>query len=228
NHLTFSPLIFPPQSSPTNRNKLSKNKNTVPKVGTRSVGTKKPVPKKFVPKFKDQKNQLMYNLQTIRQKLGLTQQQAADWMQVSRNVIAKYENNLSTLSTGAWIQLIRLSKMVDDLETGEITARHITTDPGVEDPLVSRAADCAYKSELLQIKLTELQTVHEQTQKWIILIHELMLHPKDEQERLWLQWQLGEANLRLSSCGTAAQLILEAKIAALDAVVGLYKKGNNI
>ncbi len=193
----------------------------------------------------------MSSLKKIREKFGISQQQVAHWLGISRSLAEHYENGTRSLPTKALLQLAKLEMMLVEFEKGEngSQSRNVSWDtnhgdtelekkekdpeletPGsIQDniPVHPRLAFQLDKAERLQQQLSVLKTRHMVLQQQMLLIKKLMDNCDEytnEKEKLWLQMLYHGVCCKLSKFDESKQLPLKAKIMEMRIRHGLMNK----
>ena len=178
----------------------------------------------------------MNGITAIRKKLGLNQQQVAEWLGISRSLVALYEREERKLPHSAVVQLAALEIALYGIQQTRLTAGHkqqsnphsFQRHEYAKRSLNRQAKACGFKAAKMRMKLITLKTAHEQMAEWLEAIESLILQlPKDpgnNMKLLWLQAQQQMALKKLQECDPAAQLIMEAKIAVMDAAKEVHER----
>ena len=178
----------------------------------------------------------MNGISSIRSKFGLNQQQIAEWLGISRSLVAHYEREARSLPTSAVLQLARLEIMIAHLQkskrtgTNKYEAHPSSTERYIhtQNALQQHARVCSYKAEIMRKELTALQIMHIQTLEWLEAIESLLSAKRnedhDKMELLWLQAQYQQALKKLEQCDDAAQLRMQVKIASLEAIAAVHEQ----
>ena len=173
----------------------------------------------------------MSSLKNIREKFGISQQQVAHWLGISRSLAAHYERGIRSLPTHALLQLAKLEIVLaefeknvsGDMNHGEDKNVSCDTNHGDDLPVVAYAAlplhpKLAFqldKAERLQQQLSMLQSRHAVLQQQMLLIKKMMDSGNGqtgEKEKLWLQMLYHGLCCKISKFDESKQLPLRGKI----------------
>ena len=171
----------------------------------------------------------MNGIKMIRLKLGLNQQQVADWLGVSRSLVTHYELENRSLPSYAVQRLARLEILVDWMQkeklSGRFNAKEYRSAPErnarLQRSLKLNAAYCGCKAEKLRKELEELRLAHTQTIEWLQTLERLLLEHEPaagNMEKEWLQLQYMIALKKLERCDETEQLRIMIKLAPLEAM----------
>jgi len=167
----------------------------------------------------------MSSLKMIRSTFGISQQQVAHWLGISRSLAEHYEHGIRSLPTHALVKLSRLQIMISDFEkvhgrveqtnaeeslkTSMNNPAELPTSP---DPILSRELD---KTERLHRQLSIYKSKHAVLQQQLMLIQNIMDNTaaeSNEKEKLWLQMLYHIVSHKISKYDEGKQLPLKAKI----------------
>ena len=166
----------------------------------------------------------MSSLKNIREKLGISQQEAADWLGISRSLAEHYERGTRSLPTHALLQLAKLEILIAEFEKqhGSLSTNHDGMETALQDkeprhpvPLHPRKALALARAERLEHQLFVLKSRHNILQQRMLLIQHLIDNGKEqasEKEKCWLQMLYHGLNAGLSKFDETKQLPLKAKI----------------
>lgn len=181
----------------------------------------------------------MNSLKNIREKFGISQQEIAHWLGISRSLAAHYELGTRALPTHALLQLAKLEMMVMEFEgEGSKGSKGLTGLTGYtesfehlkpQEPLkpvepleplppvhtVPKLAFQLTKAERLQQQLTIVQSKHAVLQQQLLLIQKMMANCDEytsEKEKLWLQMLYHGLGCKISKFDESKQVPLKAKI----------------
>ena len=194
-------------------------------------------PRKKCDRFKgNYKRTIMNGLKIIRIKLGLSQQQAAVLLGISRSHVAHYEREMRSIPVDAVTKLASLEIMLANMQQHKGAAANknephpnsIKRYELTKKTFQLHAKYCGLKANKMRRELTGLQTIHEQTIDWLQaienFIEELSKDAENNIQLLWLQAQHQQALKKLKECDATAQLVMEAKIATLDALKEIHQR----
>ncbi|MFT3910318.1 MAG: transcriptional regulator [Ferruginibacter sp.] len=180
----------------------------------------------------------MSSLKNIREKFGISQEDAASWLGISRSLVALYERGIRNLPTHALLQLGRLEMMVVEFEKddpelktpdstltgsrGSKSSRGYEASSELPEPLKPlehnlhpRLAVELNKANRLQQQLSVIKNRHAVLHQQMLLIKKMMDNcdkQTNEKEKLWLQMLYHGVCCKLSKFDESKQLPLKAKI----------------
>ena len=161
----------------------------------------------------------MSSLKNIREKFGISQQQVAHWLGISRSLAAHYERGIRSLPTHALLQLAKLEIVLAEFEknvSGD--TKHSDDLPVADDGSLSldpKLAFQLYKVKMLQQQLFVLQSRHAVLQQQMLLVKKMMDScngQTGEKEKLWLQMLYHGLCCKISKFDESKQLPLRGKI----------------
>ncbi len=169
--------------------------------------------------------QCMKKNHQVRNDLKLTQQELADYLQVSRSVINMAERGARSLPGHAFIRLCAL-------ETALAKARQPAASTGwgatISHPdlnkdelltaLRNRVTLCSREAEELKRKAVQMSIVYSQLTTLQSALQELQVDPDETiaaKDEKWLAVQRAKVSSRLSSVSLAKQCILQLRMNAL-------------
>ena len=171
----------------------------------------------------------MNGIKMIRLKLGLSQQQVAEWLGVSRSLVTHYEQESRSLPSHAVLRLARLEILVDKMQkekmAGRFNAKEYRSAPErnarLQRAIKLNAAYCGRKADKLRRELGELRLAHAQTIEWLQTLEWLLSEQEpgsESMEKEWLQLQYNQALKKLERCDETEQLKIIIKLAPLEAM----------
>ena len=178
----------------------------------------------------------MNGIKLLRLKLGLGQQQMAAWLCVSRSLVALYEREERSLPPAAVAKLAQLEIIVYNLELSKQlqlreTFKHAGSNKRhkhTKQMFLQHARVCAAKVLIMRSELTGLENTHTQTIACLVVLETLLKELPDEAENkiqfLWLRSQQQQTLEKLKRCDEAAQLLIKAKMAMLEATKEVLEK----
>jgi transcriptional regulator with XRE-family HTH domain len=162
----------------------------------------------------------------FRRKWGLSQQEVADQVRISRSMVSMTEQGRRLMPTNVLMQLAQLeTKLVS--ATGAVETAHTQYTEGCIavtrcrrhcEQLAARESVCRSKAMQLKEKLKTMTGLYQKTLEWAAVI---ALHIKDAGDNgillaIWKKHEL-TAGRTLDRCNLPAQLLLRHTIEALDA-----------
>lgn len=170
-------------------------------------------------------NKEQSSLAAIRKRLGLTQQQLADKLNISRSAVMMAENGHRSLPTEALLEVARLE--INLSGPGEVHAMpHPAESESLEkcrrefDRLVEEESNCRLKSRKLIAKLGVMKLQYQRSRTWLHLV-EMSLEEHGAGE--WLQRQQQQVIARLNTCSLPEQALITARISLLDAQAEMHR-----
>jgi transcriptional regulator with XRE-family HTH domain len=177
------------------------------------------------------------NNELLRVNLGITQEEFADYLGVTRTLLSMNEKGFRSLPTPALLKMANLEiiyhnflKVVKSKKTSA-TARHPQLQKHHEKlkkSMRDHAAFCHDKKNVLQYKLEKMQKEHAYAETWSLLLDDLLAkHQKEKSidfDPQWLEAQKKSTLKKMMRCGTASQAKLQATIQILGVEAQLYNK----
>ncbi|UOQ72150.1 helix-turn-helix domain-containing protein [Hymenobacter cellulosilyticus] len=156
-------------------------------------------------------------LLVVRTYYGLAQQELADFLGVSRGLVALVETGRRTLPPPAEVRLALLSAHV----SREATCPASSLPAPAWEPLQLHQRKCLRQAQGLRQELAQRQTQTAQYQRrlqTLPALYQALLPttPDGAETKLWLQKIETQARHGLVECGPAAQALLTVRIAALE------------
>lgn len=153
-------------------------------------------------------------LPTLRARYGFSQAQLAEYLGVSRALVAMAEQGRRTFSGAAWA---RLQPLLETLSAPN-PASALPLDPLTRAALQHRLGACTQEAAQLRQELTQLHAAAAQHQAVLqhLLPHLRPLASVAEPQQAWLRQREQEATRQLARTGPAVQVLLELRIEALD------------
>ncbi len=170
----------------------------------------------------------MAKKQFIREQLGLSQQQLADYLGISRALLSLVEANQRSLPTNASIKETQLIQAIQhDAQEPLLQLVQFTTqqNESFQKILLQRKAEVVYELALAKRKLKKLELQYQQAVKALhtanYLLSNLPIGAKNKLDKLWLELLLEESMQKLEACGEVAQQKLQLKIKLLEKEMAL-------
>jgi transcriptional regulator with XRE-family HTH domain len=168
----------------------------------------------------------MNGLKNIREKLGVSQQDIAHWLGISRSLATHFEIGSRSLPAAALIKLSKLEIIIYAFEkehgtvektTDEdnFTAKPLNNIDDTTPPMHPRLAFELEKRNQVQRKLLLLKNKYSVLQRQVLLIKHVMdkINEKtSEKEKCWLQMVYDTACYKASKYDDTKQLPLKAKL----------------
>ncbi|MCW3090885.1 MAG: family transcriptional regulator [Ferruginibacter sp.] len=156
----------------------------------------------------------------IREKLGFTQEEMAQYLSITRSLLALYENGRRDLPTAAFVKLAEIESFLTRSPPPKESSRpHIKLQQKKAQKLLDDLAkQKVFKKELLNRKLVATQKVYDQH----MLLLNLLDHLKSSNKRsatnrihpAWLAIMEAKALEEIEQNGLHVQAMLEAQIAS--------------
>lgn len=148
---------------------------------------------------------------STREKIGVTQQAFAEFLDVSISQLSMAEIHQRSLPTEA---LLTISQI-------DICLLHAPESVDIDNdtkPLEKRYKDCLLQIATAQRKLEKLKQQYQQCCNAITVAQNLpaKLPQATPAQLLWLELLANDATQKLSTCGKAQQQLLQVKITALE------------
>jgi transcriptional regulator with XRE-family HTH domain len=162
----------------------------------------------------------MNSLKTIREKLGISQEQAAQWLGISRSLATHYELGTRSLPAAAFVKLSKLYNLVSAFEMrekdkGGKAAGNSGKDEKKPDALHALLAGEPGKFQQLHRQLAIYESKHAVLQQQLMLVQHVIdstAAEAGEKEKLWLNMLYHGINHRISKFDESKQLKLKLKI----------------
>lgn len=161
----------------------------------------------------------MNSITLIRKKLGLKQEEIAQWLGISRSLVSNYEREERSLPREASMQLTRLEIVFGKMETNKGLPNKNSLSP--ERKMLAQQQhkwfmeDCALKAAMLSRRLAAMQRKHDQIINRIEMLEILLNEPTDKNDKFSLSWvrtRLTKAKKSLESCDEVQQQKLKLNI----------------
>ncbi|TGE14840.1 helix-turn-helix domain-containing protein [Hymenobacter elongatus] len=163
----------------------------------------------------------MSDIRELREQYGLTQEELANWLNIPRVSLTLAELGHRALPYAALQQMSRL--IVAHLDMSTSPALQVVPPPlapPVTKPLQRRQLECQVAVYRLGKQLSRLQTQARQYQARLAALPQLRVWPHPVRhaglENDWLRLFEQDAIIGLPKCGLTAQILLSARIAALE------------
>jgi transcriptional regulator with XRE-family HTH domain len=164
-------------------------------------------------------------IKEVRLQYGFTQEQLADFLAVSKGLLAMAETGKRELPTAAWLKLNRLYQHAINVPaTGagkKYEALLAEQQAAAATALQHHARKCSLEAIVLQDKLARLKINHSQAVNTLYLVAGLRKElPEDKdiatRNILWMNMIETRTCKRLESCGEDKQQLLQFKIDTLQ------------
>jgi transcriptional regulator with XRE-family HTH domain len=164
-------------------------------------------------------------IKEVRRLYGFTQEQLADFLAVSKGLLAMAETGKRELPTAAWLKLNRLYQHTINLPAAgagkKYEALFAKQQAAAAAALQNHARKCSLEAIVLQDKLARLKKNHSQAVNTLYLLAGLREElPEDtniaKRNMLWIDMVEASTCKRLESCGEEEQQLLQFKIDTLQ------------
>lgn len=155
----------------------------------------------------------------IREKLGLTQHQLANYLGVSRSLLVMHEKNKRELPTAAFLKLcgIELFLTAHDKKTNAVLPHEKRQLERAQQILVKFDKEYEYKKLATQRQLEKIQKAYQQKiDLWHFVSHLDTHKSLSTNENHWLQLMKLEALKGIEKNGLHEQLKLELDLKAIE------------
>ena len=172
----------------------------------------------------------------VREKLGISQQDLADFLGIPRSQVSMYELKERQLPGAGMEKLSKLELMHHDMETGKLNSighpephHSLGAHTSIMKNQIQSLVDTSeYKKMLLERRLKTMRRVYEKIAGGSRLMKYLLAATaeagREEGDLLWLQKQQRQLAKKEIRYGKALQALTEAKIAICDHEIEAYKK----
>lgn len=167
----------------------------------------------------------MGSLRNIREKLGISQQEIAYWLGISRSLAEHYESGIRSLPANALIKLSKLEIVITAFDkehaaVEKVNEKFFTAAPGENSneergQIHPRQAYEQEKNNKLYRQLALLKNKHSVLHMRMLLIQHLIDNSDEqtsEKENLWLQMVYHGTCYKMTKYDEAKQLPLKAKL----------------
>jgi transcriptional regulator with XRE-family HTH domain len=165
----------------------------------------------------------MSTCQIVRGHFGLSQEDLASLLGMSRAMLSLAELQRRTLSTQALMWLLPLARRAGDSSAAAPAPTPAAPTPGAADAvgtaLAERQARCRHEAEQLRRELRPHHTRLLQAQRRLEVLPELRASlptPLSPRHERWLAWFEQDARSTLQGPAAATAALLELRIAALE------------
>lgn len=157
----------------------------------------------------------------IREELGISQQQLADYLGVSRALLSLAEMNERSLPAAALIKAGEIELVLKSKKTSpklkQFTNKQTTA---LQKMLQQRRKDCVYELSVAKKKLDKMKLQYQQAANALSVANSLLNtvsnDAKRKMDKLWLEILEDDTLKKMQSFGEAAQMKLQLKIELLE------------
>lgn len=157
-------------------------------------------------------------LRTVRTRFGLSQEQLAPWLGVSGRLISYAEKGARKLPANALAQLTRLATLLPADPAAPVDEPAFAEAVDLA-PLHTRVADCRYEALTIRRELARQAERAAEYFLQLAAVAALLPSAANDGERLWLELRQLEATRGQRASGSTKQVLLRARLAALEAEV---------
>ena len=155
----------------------------------------------------------MQQIQNIRKATGIGQLALAAFLGTTRQVLAKAEQGVCSLSTSNLLKLSRLQACLDypafDNNKKQLA---LTGESGYDK---NHETECRYLASVLQRRLLSCESTFEKSMRLYQAL--CILAPADEPDELWIRKTKNKIIKKLDKCGSAACMRIRKRIYLLIA-----------
>lgn len=160
----------------------------------------------------------MHWIQTIRQDLGLTQNELAGYLELSVHTVQSIEQGRRELPFKSMRIAIALYNAMNEGRTRSLHDPSPEADHQAQRKLKGLQRRCRHKLVLCREKLQKMQDDYENARR-SLNAYELLadtLAPDDLARQKWTEWRIAETLQRIKENNATEQGLLRAEIAALE------------
>jgi transcriptional regulator with XRE-family HTH domain len=151
----------------------------------------------------------------IRDRTGMTQENLATFLDMSRRSLTKVEKGICSLGTGKLIKLARLQVCLENLPAAQV--KNELPIQAAQQQYIKQEKDCRYFILVLQRKLARREATYSQCMNFYKAL--CILQPQDEGDELWIQKMKKDTIKKLDRCGPVACMPLRKRVYLLTAEI---------
>jgi transcriptional regulator with XRE-family HTH domain len=157
----------------------------------------------------------MRSIKQTRQILGLSQQQMAIYLNVTRTLLSMAEQGRRSLPTAA---VLKLSQLEISLQSNVQYRAASFQKQAARDAahIKAHTKKCLRRAELEKAKLQKLTAAYQQCVQALMAMGYLLQNQPTKKDGLLLAVLEAKALKKMSRCGYAVQVVLQLRIAALE------------
>ncbi|MES2650054.1 MAG: helix-turn-helix transcriptional regulator [Bacteroidota bacterium] len=161
-----------------------------------------------------------------RDMLGLSQQELADYLGVSRNLYSMAEIDKRQLPTAALMKLTGLHASLTAAieETKKLKTNAEKPDEKTVKLLAQHAKKCEWQAAVNEKKLTQMKKQFTAAEKLLETVEAMAGNHQDEGDRLWIALQRLKAGKKLQRHGSFQQALLQWKMEQQTGEAGLARQ----
>jgi transcriptional regulator with XRE-family HTH domain len=157
----------------------------------------------------------MRSIKQIRQIFGLSQQQMAAYLSITRSHLNMTERGRRSLPTAALAKLAQLEKSLQSNEPYQAAGFKKQAERDTAH-IKAHAKKCLQRAALEKTKLQKLTASYQQCVQALMAMGHLLQNQPTKKELLLLAVLEAKALKKMSRCGYAAQVVVQLRIAALE------------
>jgi len=158
----------------------------------------------------------MSNIKNLRQSLGITQQQLAGYLSVSRAELSLAETGRRVLPTAAQLKLSAMQRHMTGGSSPGTTIEIQRQTAQAQNMLRAQAQKCNRLAAAAIRRLELMRGRYQQCQKILKAVHgllgELPAGPAGRKQKLSLEVLQSDTRKKMDACGIGAQVILELQV----------------
>lgn len=153
----------------------------------------------------------MNSIKKLREALGLTQQQLADYLSVTRSELSMAEINHRQLPGPAMLKMAALQQGMASNKSSRAAAEINKQTIKARNILSAQAQQYTLKAAMARQKLELLQRRHQQCVRTLQAVAACMSSHLHEKDRLWLEVLERQTLKKMDACGLHVQSPLEVQ-----------------
>jgi hypothetical protein len=159
----------------------------------------------------------MQSIKQIRQYYGLTQQDLADFLSVSKPMVAMAETQQRSLPTAALLLLNQLRPVPMPQPAPPVVQEVLVKQAAARASALARHVQkCTIGAVLARRKLMDLQKKQQHASHTLQLCHQLRQAAINKPQLTWVEMMEKIAAKKLLTCGELPQFLLQLKVKALE------------
>ena len=175
------------------------------------------------------------NEELLRVRLGISQQEFADYLDVTRSQLAMHEQGSRSLPTEAILKIAGMESTHHALQQSKNKkVKAVVLHPdiqkhhdGIKKKVKLHLENCHFKMKVIQRTLDKMDKEYNKAEKWFQLLEKMIEEiPNDKKKKkdlVWLEKQKSQAIKKMIRHGNASQAKMQAAVNALSAEADFYK-----
>jgi transcriptional regulator with XRE-family HTH domain len=157
----------------------------------------------------------MRRIKHTRQIFGMTQQQLADYLSVTRSLLALVEQGRRHLPTAA---ILKMATLEQSLQSNLPYKAESLQKQAAKDmaQIKTHAKKCLQKAEREKARLLLLQQKHQRCMQALVAMGQLQQTNLAKKDSLLLELLETKTLKKMNRCGYAVQVVMQLRIAALE------------